>query len=165
MTSIITRAEAEDLLFTEARLLDKLELDQWLKLFSEHGLYWIPIDENAPNKVNLSIINDTPMRRQERVHHILHNTYPAQSPRSRAVHFVSNVTVQPDPRGVLVGSSQLIYEMRTGDSSQVGLGEPSPLVAQVEHIFCEEAGQMKILEKKILLINRDAWHGNLTFLI
>lgn len=165
MTFNITRAEAEDLLFTEARLLDKLELDQWLQLFSEHGLYWIPIDENAPNEVNLSIINDTPMRRQERVHHLLHNTYPAQSPRSRTVHFVSNVTVQLGPRGVLVESSQLIYEMRTGDSSQVGLGEPSPLVAQVEHILCEEAGHIKILEKKILLINRDAWHGNLTFLI
>jgi 3-phenylpropionate/cinnamic acid dioxygenase small subunit len=165
MTFNITRAEAEDLLFAEAHLLDKLELDQWLQLFSVHGLYWIPIDENAPNEVNLSIINDTPMRRQERVHHILHNTYPAQSPRSRTVHFVSNVAVKPDPRGVRVQSSQLIYEMRTGDSSQVGLGEPAPLVGQVEHILCEEAGQVKILEKKILLINRDAWHGNLTFLI
>jgi 3-phenylpropionate/cinnamic acid dioxygenase small subunit len=165
MTFNITRAQAEDLLFAEARLLDKLELDSWLHLFSEHGLYWIPIDENAPNEVNLSIIYDTPMRRQERVHHILHNTYPAQSPRSRTVHFVSNVTVEQDPRGVKVQSSQLIYEMRTGDSSQVGLGEPAPLVAQVEHVLCEEAGQVKILEKKILLINRDAWHGNLTFLI
>lgn len=165
MTFNLTRAAAEDLLFAEAHLLDKLELDPWLQMFSEHGVYWIPIDENAPVAVNLSIINDTPMRRQERVHHILHNTYPAQSPRSRTVHFVSNVSARPDPRGFLVQSSQLIYEMRTGDSSQVGLGEPSPLVAQVEHIFCEEAGQIKILEKKILLINRDAWHGNLTFLI
>ncbi len=165
MTFNITRAEAEDLLFNEARLLDTLELDAWLQLYSENGLYWIPIDENAPNDVNLSIINDTPMRRQERVHHILHNTYPAQSPRSRTVHFVSNVSVQPCARGVLVHSSQLIYEMRTGDSSQVGLGDPSPLVAQVAHTLCQEAGQVKILEKKILLINRDAWHGNLTFLI
>ncbi len=165
MTLNITRAQAEDFLFNEARLLDNLDLEQWLQLFSENGLYWIPIDESVPNDVNLSIIYDMPLRRQERVYHLLHNTYPAQSPRSRVVHFVSNVAVQPSSRGVQVYSSQLIYEMRTGDSTQIGLGEPAPLAAQVEHILCSEAGQVKILEKKILLINRDAWHGNLTFII
>ncbi len=81
------------------------------------------------------------------------------------MHVVSNVMVTPGVGEVIVGSSQVIYEMRTGDASQVGLGDVRPLVARVEYTFRPVSGIMKIACKKILLINRDTWHGNLTFII
>jgi ethylbenzene dioxygenase subunit beta len=64
-----------------------------------------------------------------------------------------------------VRSTQVVYEMRTGDFSQVGLGEVQSVVATVEHLLRPVDGRMKIARKKILLINRDAWHGNLMFLV
>jgi 3-phenylpropionate/cinnamic acid dioxygenase small subunit len=161
----MTRSEAEDLLFHEALLLDQLRLEEWLQLFTSDGLYWVPIDDSKPISSHASLVYDTPLRREERVYHLLHNTFPAQSPRSRTVHLVSNVIVEPAADSVTIRSSQVIYEMRTGDFKQVGLGDVRPLVASVEHILRPADGRMKIAQKRILLINRDTWQGNMTFII
>lgn len=165
--SAMSRAEAEAFLYREARLLDDLQLDEWLGLFTEDGLYWIPIDDSKSPDRNLSIVCDPPLRREERVHHILHTRFPSQSPRSRTVHLVSNVEVMPDaPAGeVRLRSNQVIYEMRAGDYRQTGLGELRTMVATVEHVLRPAGGQLKIGLKKIKLIDRDMPLGNLTFLI
>ncbi|WP_420223263.1 aromatic-ring-hydroxylating dioxygenase subunit beta [Pigmentiphaga litoralis] len=161
----LSRAQAEDMLIHEAHLLDELKLDEWLTLFTEDGLYWAPIDENDDIATHVSLVYDTPLRREERVYHLLHNEFPAQSPRSRLLHCISNVRVTPSDDSVIVSSSQVVYEMRTGDFAQVGLGDIRPLVARMEHTFRSVDGAFKIACKKILFINRDAWHGNLTFII
>jgi 3-phenylpropionate/cinnamic acid dioxygenase small subunit len=160
-----TRAEVEDFLFREARLLDDLKLDEWLQMFAPDGLYWIPIDENAPVASQGAIVFDTPLRREERVHHLLHTSFPAQSPRSRTIHCISNVMVHSQDTKVLVTSSQVIYEMRTGDFAQKGIGHITPLVARVDHVLRSIQGHLRITEKKILLINRDTWQGNLTIIL
>ena len=46
-----------------------------------------------------------------------------------------------------------------------GIGELHPIVASVEHRLREEQGKPRIVRKKILLINRDAWLGNMTFMM
>jgi 3-phenylpropionate/cinnamic acid dioxygenase small subunit len=163
----LSRAEAEDFLYREARLLDELQLDEWLGLFTRDGLYWIPIDDGKRDARNLSVIRDETLRREERVHHILRTKFPSQSPRSRTVHLVSNVEVIPDAAsgGVRLRSNQVIHEMRTGDYRQTGLGELRTLVATVEHVLRAEDSQLKIALKKIKLIDRDMPLGNLTFLI
>lgn len=161
----MSRAEAEDFLIHEAMLLDDLRLEPWLQLFTDDGLYWAPIDDTDDVSRHVSLVYDTPLRREERVYHLLHNEFPAQSPRSRTVHCISNVRVTPGADHVVVDSSQVIYEMRGGDAGQVGLGDVRPIVARVEYTLRPVAGAMKIACKKILLINRDTWHGNLTFII
>ncbi len=107
----------------------------------------------------------TPERRVERVDHLLHDYFPAQSPRSRTVHLVSNVICEESANGVTIRSNQVIYEMRTGDYRQAGIGEISSIIAQVEHNLQLIGNDLKIKRKKILLMNRDTWQGNLTFLI
>ncbi len=164
-TLTLTRAQAEDFLIYEAHLLDTRKLEPWLQLFTADGLYWAPIDPDDDVSSHVSLIYDTTPRREERVHHLLHNVFPAQSPLSRTLHCISNVMVMTETDCIRLISSQVIYEMRTGDFTQVGLGDVRPLVAQVEHTLKPVAGELKIACKKILLINRDTWHGNLTFII
>ncbi len=171
-TITLTRAQAEDLLIHEARLLDERRLEEWNALFTADGMYWIPLDEDAPFEHNAAIVRDTPLRRAERVDHLLHNYFPAQSPRSRTLHFVSNVAVEAGcgewAGCVVVRSNQIVYEMRTGDYKQVGVGDLRPIVASVEHMLQPASGisgGMGIARKKILLINRDSWLGNMTFLM
>jgi 3-phenylpropionate/cinnamic acid dioxygenase small subunit len=169
----MNRNDAETLLIHEARLLDNLQLEAWNELFTADGVYWIPLDDTASTQHNAAIVLDTPMRRQERVYHLTQTSYsfPAQSPRSRTLHFISNVALEALPSGQedgaqwLVQSNQIIYEMRTGDFKQVGIGELHPIVASVEHRLREEQGKPRIVRKKILLINRDAWLGNMTFMM
>lgn len=161
----VSAAEAEHLLFQEARLIDEWKLEEWLELYTPDGLYWVPIDENAPVSQQGAIIYDTPLRREERVYHLLHTSFPAQSPNSRTIHTVSNVMVEARGEDTLVNSSQVIYEMRPGDYSQRGIGIINPSVARVDHVLRRVDGQLRIAEKKVLLINRDTWQGNLTYIL
>ena len=162
---VMLRNEAEDFLYREARLLDDKQLDEWLTLFTTDGLYWVPIDETKSRQESLSIIHDGPLRREERVHHLLRTTFASQSPPSRTVHMISNVEVGAEGAQVVLRSNQVIYEIRAGDFRQTGLGQLRTLVATVEHRLQHEHGVFRIALKKIRLIDRDMFLGNLTFLI
>lgn len=53
------RAEIENLLYTEARLLDERRFDEWLDLFTDDAIYWIPAGGEAPDpKRHVSLIYD-----------------------------------------------------------------------------------------------------------
>lgn len=156
----------ETFLYKEALLLDRWALEEWSALFTADGVYWLPIDDQADARTNVSLVHDTPARREERVHHLLHDTFPAQSPRSRTLHFISNVVISGSKeREITVTSSQLTYEMRTGDYAQIGVGDMRPVVAQVEHQLRCEGDSFRIRRKKVLLLDRDSWQGNLTFIL
>jgi len=162
----LARGEAESFLYREARLIDDLELEEWLRLFTEDGVYWIPIDDGKPVEWNTSLVYDPPLRREERVYHLLHVPFPAQAPRSRTLHLVGNVEVAAGDDGAFrVRSHQVIYEVRLGDFRQVGLGEVRPIVARVEHVLRRVDGQLRIALKKVLLIDREMSQSNLTFII
>ena len=151
----MSQEEAETFLYKEAELLDDLRLEEWLRLFTADGLYWVPIDEAIPTDVTASIVRDDSLRREERVFHLLHTKFPAQSPRSRTLHMISNVRIaEKSADTVKLVSNQTIHEVRAGDFRQ----------AKVEHVLRREQTALKIALKKILLINRDMPQGNLTFL-
>ena len=165
-TQAISRVEAEEFLYLEARLLDDGELERWLELFTRDGVYWIPIDDTKPTEWNSSLVWDNRLRLEERVYHLLHVPFPSQSPRSRTIHLLTNVEVEPAADGrTLVRSNQLIYEARRGDFRQVGLGEVRALVARVEHLLERGSDGPLIALKKVLLIDRDMPQSNLTFLL
>src|SRR5918992_4364173 len=116
---------AERLLFREARLLDERRYEEWLELFTEDGIYWLPMHQEDGNDpaTSISIIYDDAERRAERVYRTLHTPVLDQSPRSRTVHLVGNVEVAgADERGdVRVLCSQFVGELRPGGQGQVGL--------------------------------------------
>jgi len=78
---------------------------------------------------------------------------------------VSNVSVEPAQNDFIVRSNQTIYETRAGDFKQIGLGDVRVIVTSMEHLCRIVDGNIKIARKKILLINRDSWHGNMTFML
>ena len=160
------RSKVEQFLYREARLLDDLALKEWSNLFAPDALYWIPIDETKSPAQQASIVYDTPLRREERVHHLLNVWFPAQSPPSRTIHFISNIEAEETGDDeISVRSNQIVYEMRTGDFRQTGLGDARPLVGSVHHVLTQGERGLAIKLKKILLIDRDMPQGNLTFLI
>jgi len=161
------RARIEALLYREVELLDTGRLEEWLTLFTPDGLYWVPIDDGQPHSATASIIYDDSISREERVYHFLHLNFPAQTPRSRTLHYVNNVRVDDvAPDGLVnVRTNQLIVEMRSGDPSQVGLGEVTTHAAAVHYVLRVDGDEMGIKEKKVLLINRDMPQGNLTFFL
>ncbi len=162
----LSLCEAEAILYEEAELLDSMQLDQWLRLFTDDGLYWIPLDDTLPPEQCASIVRDNTLRREERVYHLLNTRFPSQSPPSRTLHMIANVRIGAIADGeIVLRSNQTIHEVRTGDYRQTGLGQMTMLVARVEHTFRFVGCVPRIACKKIMLLNRDMPQGNLTFLI
>lgn len=170
---ILSRAEAENFLYEEARLIDEGRHEEWLDLFAEDGIYWLPIKADAAPNEHLSLIFDDNLRREERVYRLSQTQFPAQSPPSQTQHIISNVQVrdgiQEDLASgeVTVYSSQIIYEIRgvTADDRQLGLGDQRTFAGRAEHRLRQEEGAWKISLKRLVLLNRNLPIPNMTFLL
>ena len=169
-TETLTVSEAEQLLYKEARLLDEGWFEEWLELFTDDGMYWLPVraDESEESAASsISIIYDDKTRREERVFRTLHTAVLDQNPRSRTVHVVTNVEVDPEPVGgdVRVWCAQMISEMRPGGQHQEGLNNQRTFVGRCEYRLRKVEGEWKFAMKKLTLINSDQPIYNLTFII
>jgi p-cumate 2,3-dioxygenase beta subunit len=92
----ITRAEAEDLLFEEAELLDQWQLEPWLALYTDDATYQVPSTDlplGADPAKTLFYIADDHTRMRERIVRLMKKTAHSEFPRSRTRHLVSNVRV------------------------------------------------------------------------
>ena len=164
---MLTRAEAEDFLFHEARLLDERRFEEWLGLFAPAGVYWVPIREDASPDTVTSLVHDEAVRRRERVYRLLRTPAQAQTPPSRTRHCITNVRVEDGPNGdVRIYSNQIVYEVRPVERHHLSPGDgQQAFVGGCEHHLARERGRWLILLKKVVLLNRDLPIGNLTFIL
>ncbi len=114
----ISRSDVEDFLFNEAELLDDWRLPEWLELFTEDAIYYVPSTDVAadatPDK-NLFYVADDRFRLSERVKRLMKRTAHAEFPHSRTRHLVSNVRIRN--RGsddMEVASSFITYRTKDG---------------------------------------------------
>ncbi|MGH2820790.1 MAG: aromatic-ring-hydroxylating dioxygenase subunit beta [Actinomycetota bacterium] len=165
-----TVEQAKELLFLEARLLDERRYEEWLELFTEDGLYWLPIHHDggtADPRSAVSVIYDDSERRGERVFRTLHTPVLDQNPPSRTIHLVSNVEVdgEAEEGDAAVRCVQIIAEMRPGGPGQVGLGEPRMFAARCRYGMRLVDERWRISLKKLMLIDSDRPLYNLTFIL
>ncbi len=164
----MTREEAEDFLYMEARLLDENKLEDWLALFTADGIYWLPIDEDDDPERQASVIYDDCLQREKRVHQLRQGARYSQLPASRTIHYLSNVEVEPSAPGeVLLRCNVLILELRPGDHQaiQKGLGNQRALAGRCFYRLVSADGGWRIALKKVMLIDRDMPLYNLTFVL
>ncbi len=163
----LSRAEAEDFLYVEADLLDRRDYDQWLTLFTEDGIYWLPMDESDDPLLQSSILYDDTKMREMRVHQILRKSHYAQMPSSRTAHAVSNVRILPAnrPDEVAVHCTVTVAELREGNYQQLGLGTQRVFAGRCEYPLRREADSLAIAMKKFVLINRHMPIENLSFIL
>lgn len=159
----MNRTEAEAFLIYEVSLIDDRRLEEWLELFTEDGVYWVPIyEDKGPNEAT-SIIYDLPIRRQERVYRLLHTTAPVEDPPHRLLHVVGNVQVHPAGTDeAKIYSNQVVYVARP---PSLGLDELFVLPARCEHHVRRVDGRWRIQMKKVLLLNRDFALPSLPFIL
>jgi len=162
----LTRQEAEDFLYREAELLDERRLEDWAQLFTEDGLFWVPMTERGEPGDRPSVFRDDGRRRAMRIHQLTQYTHLAQSPPSRTIHLISNVRVENVAEGqAIVRCNTVVHELRPGDhqEAQVGMGNARQLAAGCEYRLRYDGG-WRIAEKKMLLLERDLPLYNLTFI-
>ncbi|MGH3343195.1 MAG: aromatic-ring-hydroxylating dioxygenase subunit beta [Carbonactinosporaceae bacterium] len=161
---VLDRTAAEGILFREARLLDERRFHEWLQMFTDDALYWVPIEnEGAPGEP--SLIRDNRAGMEERVFRLVETMAHAQIPPSRTQHDVTNVEVaalEPGARAQVL-CNQKVHELRLGDPFQIGLGEPRYFAARSEYTFVWR-GSWLIHRKICRLMNREFPIYNLTFI-
>lgn len=95
---LVSRADVEDFLYREARLLDTRDLKGWEALFADDGRYLVPpvgIDsqQTADPATMLFLVADDRLRLSQRVIRMLKPSAHAEYPPSRMLHLISNVEI------------------------------------------------------------------------
>jgi|SRR5918999_341616 benzoate/toluate 1,2-dioxygenase beta subunit len=137
--------EVEALILREARLLDERRFGDWLELFADDAVYWIPTTPaQASPQEALSIIYEPKSLLALRVERLRRGEMHVQSPPSRTVHHVSGVEVDGDE----ARSSLVVAEWRAGEARW--------FAARVLHRLRKEAKGLRIVLKRVDLTDGEA---------
>jgi 3-phenylpropionate/cinnamic acid dioxygenase small subunit len=152
------RERVEEFLFYEAKLIDEHLYEEWLGLWTEDGLYWVPCNtDDADPARQAMIIYDNRARLGERIYRLTSGAAWAQQPRSRTRRLMSNVEVRQNEGGYLVESNCIIAELRRS--------KQDIFAARMLYTLRPADESFRIALKKVLLLNNDEPIDNLTFLV
>ncbi len=163
MAPPLTRQEAEDFLYQEARLLDERRFDDWLGLFTQDGRYWIPCGQGEDPGLVTHLVYDDRTQLEDRVWQLQHPRRFSQNPPSLTSRMISNVQVEVGEDGQTVVCS--VFVVRELRKVQGGAGDERSLGGHYRHHLRWEDGAWRISLKQAWLLSRDMPVSNLTFLV
>jgi benzoate/toluate 1,2-dioxygenase subunit beta len=155
----LSRQQAEEILFEEARLLDAGRYDDWFAMFTDDAIYWLPCNGEGidPNR-EISLVYDDHARLRDRVDRLNRGVAHAQSPPSKTCRLISNVQIQQvSTDTAAITSAFLLYELRQS-RQRIFAGH------YLHRLRLENDG-WKIAWKKAVLVNNDEVIDNLTFIV
>ena len=151
--------EVEQFLYREARLQDEQEYDEWEALWTDDAIYWVPAgaDDIDPTQ-QMSIIFDNRSRIATRIKQLHTGKRHSQTPPSKLRHLISNVELLGGEEDELeVGANFLVYESRErGVTMWAG---------RTEWTLRRTDEGLRIVRKKVMLVNNDRALNTLAFLI
>src|SRR5678815_2707978 len=106
---MISESQIHQLLYREARLMDEHRYADWLALWSEDAVYWVPCNgpgENPEDEV--SIIYDSYGRLKDRIARFESGTVMTQNPRSSMRRTVSNIEIGETERATATVMSNFL---------------------------------------------------------
>lgn len=155
-----TRAWAESYLYTEARYVDEGRFNDWMDLFTDDCLYWVPITPGSGDpRREVSHAFDDRRRLTDRVHWLRTGLAYCQIPRSRTRRSIANVEVFDDPSTGLrfTRSNVLIAEFRAGTTKLYA--------GWCGHVLRAEGDGWQIVLKQTNLLDSEHGHENLTLVL
>lgn len=154
---LLTRQEAEEILYEEARVLDEVRYQDWLAMLTADALYWLPCSEESRPEREISIVYDDFPKLQDRVARLASGVAHAQSPPSKTARLISNVQVSPmADNEAKVLSTFLLYELRRG--------KQRVFAGHCEHLLRFDT-RWKITRKRAVLVNAGEVIDNLSFIV
>jgi benzoate/toluate 1,2-dioxygenase beta subunit len=152
VTDPSVRDQCRALLEREARLLDEARYDDWLALYAEECVIWVPAAERPGDpRREVTIYFDDRERLEDRIFRLRTGKAWSQVPPSRTVRMVSNVELFRAGERLMVRSNLLLNEFRAGESRT--------LAAWCAHRVAGgkiEAKQINLLERDQSLRNPSA---------
>ena len=153
-TEGLDRMQAEDLLYREARLLDERRFDDWLALYCENVVFWVPAwrDEVTPTSdpgSELSLIYyEGKSNLSDRVWRLQSGLSNASQIPARVVHVIGNVIVEPG-----AGDETVVLSAFTAHHHDPRRDRTHVFFGHYRHVFRREGEDWRIAAKTITLMN------------
>ena len=162
MISPELRAEVEAFLYTEARLADEFQLDEWEALLTDDFHYWVPAGRLEGDPADqLAYLNDNRTRVATRIRQLKTGKRLSQLPVSPMRRVISNIEVSDADDGeISVAANFVIYEVAAQSSGELRVwpGHVQYRLRRVDEI-------LRMSAKWVELVTADVGQRNLTFLI
>ncbi len=142
----IGRAEVEDFLYTEADLIDRWQLKEWVELYAEDARYFVPTTDlpSADPKNDLVYIHHDYIRIRELARRLLSSKAHREYPYSKVRHLVTNVRLMGiEDDGLHVSANFTVWRFRNEDVDH--------FVGQYDYWLKLVGGELKIGQKKATL--------------
>ena len=152
-----------EFLYREARLADEARYAEWLALWTDDGVYWVPAttDPDADPDKHLSHIYDNRGRLETRIKLLQTGHRYSQEPASLMRRLVSNIEVRAAADGELVAESNFVLAELAIQAKR----EMHWWVGRTTHRLRRVGGELKMCRKKVVLVNAAEPLPNLSFLI
>ena len=152
-----------EFLYREGRLADEARYAEWLALWADDAVYWVPAttDPDADPETRISHIYDNRTRLETRVKLLQTGHRYSQEPASLMRRLISNIEVEAGRDGELVAGSNFIL----AELSIQAKPEMHWWVGRATHHLRRVGGQLRMSLKKVVLINAAEPLPNLSFLI
>ena len=152
-----------EFLYMDARLADEARYAEWLALWTEEAVYWVPAstDPDADPETRISHIYDNRARLETRIKLLQTGHRYSQEPASLMRRLISNIEVVDGRDGQLVAGSNFIL----AELSVQAKAEMHWWVGRATHHLRRVEGALRMSLKKVVLINAAEPLPNLSFLI
>jgi 3-phenylpropionate/cinnamic acid dioxygenase small subunit len=152
-----------EFVYREARLADEARYAEWLALWTDDGVYWVPAttDPGADPDRHISHIYDNRDRLETRIKLLQTGHRYSQEPASLMRRLVSNIEAAAADHGELVVESNFALAELAIQAKR----ELHWWVGHTTHRLRRVGGELKMCRKKVALINAAEPLPNLAFLI
>ncbi len=151
----ISDAQAIDFVYGEARTIDEKRFDDWYGMFTEDGIYWMPLTRDQPDGLNHnSLFYEDRLLLKVRIERLKSPRSFSQDVPSYCHHVLQQPIVESRDQGVVLVRTPFIYLETRGDEQQV-------LGATAWHSLILDEGAIKMRLKKVELVNPDAGFGSI----
>jgi 3-phenylpropionate/cinnamic acid dioxygenase small subunit len=136
----------------EARLLDETRYDEWNLLFTDDGIYWVPlVPDQTEGAQHTSHLYEDKLLRELRIERLRSPRAFSQQPRGRSHHLLQTPSVELLDPGANRFTTRCQFHYTEAQNDEVYF-----FVGTVFHHLCVRDGALRITLKRVNLLNCDA---------
>ncbi|WP_338603096.1 aromatic-ring-hydroxylating dioxygenase subunit beta [Sulfolobus tengchongensis] len=163
----VPKDEIENFVYYEMKLLDERRYQEWLNLFADDGVYWIPrwvsennIVENPEDDLNVLYLDRK--RLEIYIRRILTGMAYTYEPHPRTTRLVSNILIGEETQDYIQVLCKFIMNIfRAQPHELYGPRMLETLSGDIEYRLKRVDGKFKIKLKKVTVINEPIIGGQL----
>lgn len=156
-----TEKDLTEFVVREARLIDERKFLDWLALFAEDGIYWMPLEwDQEEEHLTTSLLYEDMLLLRTRVQRLEGERTFSQKPKSRCQHLLQ--APQIDSIDHDANSYQTFTPFHYAETR---FDEQVILAGWARHSLSVIDGELKIRKKRVDIVNCDAPHRNIQLFI